>query len=120
MCCPGTNTVMTTPQPPTAEQTRMNQLAVDSMQQRANFLPYLLYSAGYRQTGNPNQPIEQLAPTPERQAMTQLGQTSLGGANESANMLLQRLRASQSMLPNLLAQIRASQPPGMPQQPGVG
>ena len=121
MCFGSTRSTQTTQviqPPPTDEEIQARGLALQSLQLRAGLLPYMIRPFGYELIfvdGKPTlKPLE--IPSPEQQQMSALQSTSLSGANDAAKMMLERLQASQSMVPGLLRMVQASQPLYRPRQ----
>lgn len=125
MCFGGgssSQTVTQVPQPKSPEEIEAIKLALESLKMRQSLLPFVLENAGIGQM--PEGGMTRLPPTPTQEAMNTLTTSSLGGANEALPMMLQRLRASQQMIPGLVSSVQASMPPGsrssMPSIPSMG
>ena len=121
MCFGGGETSQTTTinqPPPSEEEVQARGLALQSLQMRAGLLPYMIRPFGYELVfvdGKPTlKPLD--IPSPEQQQMSTLQSTALGGANSAAQMMLQRLQASQNLVPGLLRMVQASQPQYRPRQ----
>ena len=116
MCFGGGDTSQTVTQVPaqkTPEEQEAIKLALESMRMRNWLVPYLLQEGGFTLTPEGSEwPIAKLPPTENQQQLNTLTSSSLGGANEAAQMISSRLRNAQGMIPGLMASVQASMAPG--------
>ena len=120
-----TSTVTQVPAQKSPEEQEATQLALESIRMRKSLLPFLMENAGIGQDSTGN--MARLPPSPQQQQINDLTSSSLGGANEAAQMMTSRLRQGQGMIPGLMASVQASMAPGTrpqatppPSQPPLG
>lgn len=93
----------------------------ESARMRQSFLPFLMEQFGFQATRHPGSSgsandqwdVTRLPLSPQQQAIERLGLTSLGGAQNAAEMMNQRLQMAQGLLPGLMGSVRASMAPGL-------
>lgn len=100
----------------TKEEKEAQRLYVESLRLRNQFLPFLMQDYGFGTDASGN--LSRLPKTAQQQGIDDLALTSLGGAQQAAQMMQQRLQMGQSMLPGLMRSVQASMAPGM--RPGWG
>ncbi len=104
-----TQTVEQRPAPRSPEEQEAAKLALQSLQGRQALMPFILGNLGYQ--WNPeNQSMTQLETPLLQGRIMGLSDTALKGSDEAAQLLMQRLRMSQGMLPGLLRSVQASMP----------
>lgn len=94
----------------TAEEKEAQRLYVESLRRRNQFLPFLMQDYGFGT--DPSGNLSRLPKTAQQQGIDDLALSSLGGAQQAADMMQGRLNLQQSMLPGLLHSVQASMAPG--------